>query len=121
MKSETEKAYSKILRLVKKYKDICIFDISDMESKAINHLFGLELVEKYGFNLDPKRIHNTNWQELKPNVFTGFWDGERRKVSWSDDGSQPKNETLLCFMYPCLLYTSPSPRDGLLSRMPSSA
>ena len=26
-------------------------------------------------------------------------------------------------MYPknCLLYTSPSPRDGLLSRMPSSA
>ena len=26
------------------------------------------------------------------------------------------------FSYPsCLLYTSPSPRDGLLSRMPSSA
>ena len=23
--------------------------------------------------------------------------------------------------YPCLLYTSPSPRDGLLARMPSSA
>ena len=28
---------------------------------------------------------------------------------------QPDIET------PCLLYTSPSPRDGLLSRMPSSA
>ena len=25
------------------------------------------------------------------------------------------------FSYSCLLYTSPSPRDGLLSRMPSSA
>ena len=25
------------------------------------------------------------------------------------------------FPYICLLYTSPSPRDGLLSRMPSSA
>ena len=25
------------------------------------------------------------------------------------------------FVKPCLLYTSPSPRDGLLSRMPSSA
>ena len=24
-------------------------------------------------------------------------------------------------LQPCLLYTSPSPRDGLLSRMPSSA
>ena len=27
----------------------------------------------------------------------------------------------LIFNIPCLLYTSPSPRDGLLSRMPSSA
>ena len=26
-----------------------------------------------------------------------------------------------CSSYTCLLYTSPSPRDGLLSRMPSSA
>ena len=26
-----------------------------------------------------------------------------------------------CTVVPCLLYTSPSPRDGLLSRMPSSA
>ena len=28
---------------------------------------------------------------------------------------------LLLLQYSCLLYTSPSPRDGLLSRMPSSA
>ena len=27
----------------------------------------------------------------------------------------------LALILPCLLYTSPSPRDGLLSRMPSSA
>ena len=27
----------------------------------------------------------------------------------------------LSLLYSCLLYTSPSPRDGLLSRMPSSA
>ena len=27
----------------------------------------------------------------------------------------------LVIFYCCLLYTSPSPRDGLLSRMPSSA
>ena len=31
---------------------------------------------------------------------------------WSRDYSDPST---------CLLYTSPSPRDGLLSRMPSSA
>ena len=29
--------------------------------------------------------------------------------------------TLIGVYYICLLYTSPSPRDGLLSRMPSSA
>ena len=28
---------------------------------------------------------------------------------------------VLFVVEPCLLYTSPSPRDGLLSRMPSSA
>ena len=28
---------------------------------------------------------------------------------------------LTVMLYICLLYTSPSPRDGLLSRMPSSA
>ena len=32
-----------------------------------------------------------------------------------------KLESMRSEMYTCLLYTSPSPRDGLLSRMPSSA
>ena len=30
-------------------------------------------------------------------------------------------DKLIDLTIPCLLYTSPSPRDGLLSRMPSSA
>ena len=30
-------------------------------------------------------------------------------------------DTFLLWVHTCLLYTSPSPRDGLLSRMPSSA
>ena len=34
---------------------------------------------------------------------------------------QPGNERPRVFRLNCLLYTSPSPRDGLLSRMPSSA
>ena len=33
----------------------------------------------------------------------------------------PKDTTILARSSACLLYTSPSPRDGLLSRMPSSA
>ena len=38
---------------------------------------------------------------------------------WRDYLGMPLN--LEPAYYPCLLYTSPSPRDGLLSRMPSSA
>ena len=36
-------------------------------------------------------------------------------------GQGPKPHLRTDNMRPCLLYTSPSPRDGLLSRMPSSA
>ena len=35
--------------------------------------------------------------------------------------SKHKGTNQVAFIYNCLLYTSPSPRDGLLSRMPSSA
>ena len=35
--------------------------------------------------------------------------------------SQLDHENVLGLLEGCLLYTSPSPRDGLLSRMPSSA
>ena len=35
------------------------------------------------------------------------------------DDQEVENEILEC--YDCLLYTSPSPRDATLSRMPSSA
>ena len=36
--------------------------------------------------------------------------------------STPENRLLFRdTLFTCLLYTSPSPRDGLLSRMPSSA
>ena len=40
-------------------------------------------------------------------------------IEWSqiDEVLEEKEDQI----YICLLYTSPSPRDGLLSRMPSSA
>ena len=45
------------------------------------------------------------------------WDQLERLVS-DQSASTDTSTTLLA---DCLLYTSPSPRDGLLSRMPSSA
>ena len=35
--------------------------------------------------------------------------------------AEPAKAEMLAVIATCLLYTSPSPRDGLLSRMPSSA
>ena len=37
------------------------------------------------------------------------------------DLSVEDRQEIIELYYDCLLYTSPSPRDGLLSRMPSSA
>ena len=43
------------------------------------------------------------------------------RISSGDIDDRWRYGTLRLDMKPCLLYTSPSPRDGLLSRMPSSA
>ena len=49
-------------------------------------------------------------------------DGERRWKAASKAGIPELECEVLNLPYKdCLLYTSPSPRDGLLSRMPSSA
>ena len=56
-------------------------------------------------------------------VWHSMTEGDRRKHVERFQSYQPTLEDY--FMKPkasgCLLYTSPSPRDGLLSRMPSSA
>lgn len=69
----TEKAYKAILKALNKYKSEIVFDVDDLERKAKHHLFGIDLVEKYGFNLDPKTIYSTDWQKLKENVHIGFF------------------------------------------------
>ena len=50
------------------------------------------------------------------------FDDKINKYKYPDASSEPNNVKKFadCTMC-CLLYTSPSPRDGLLSRMPSSA
>ena len=53
-----------------------------------------------------------------------FAPGSTTMQSFEDRGGWPgltRGEKILDEFKGCLLYTSPSPRDGLLSRMPSSA
>ena len=51
------------------------------------------------------------------NVMQGYWNRPEETAKTFRPGRY-RGEV---FLYTCLLYTSPSPRDGLLSRMPSSA
>ena len=48
-------------------------------------------------------------------------DTDRKRHVEDGERSQLENLRWLGVDWDCLLYTSPSPRDGLLSRMPSSA
>ena len=76
--------------------------------------------------------------ETVPWHLSGNWEPMQNEMSTNDldvDGQLPKELNGLYlrvgpnpsrgwsphWFFGCLLYTSPSPRDGLLSRMPSSA
>ena len=62
-------------------------------------------------------------------IFRSYWENKFRSTASSvyailDLGEEKllmTNNVHLTITESCLLYTSPSPRDGLLSRMPSSA
>ena len=68
----------------------------------------LLLLGSFTFQVQADRIKDlTDVAGVRSNQLIGF--GLVSGLSGSGDGKD------------CLLYTSPSPRDGLLSRMPSSA
>ena len=95
MKEEAEKAYSAILKLVKKHESICLFDYKEMERKSKLHLFGLELKETYGLNISPEKIDRLEWVMCGDYIAIGWYDGEKRYISWLDEGQQPKNIYLI--------------------------
>ena len=79
----------------------------------------------------PKHSPDQNWQGLPPGDPGSLWIatalGSSAAVSALATTARrrqaltPVWSTCCGHSRPCLLYTSPSPRDGLLSRMPSSA
>ena len=101
---ETKKVYDSLLKIVRKNKDIINYDLQELELKAKNHLFGLELKEVYGLEIDEKRIDNIGYKKLKENVHLTFIDGVKSTISWSDNGEQPNGEYLIKFSYPTGAY-----------------
>ena len=66
------------------------------------------------------------WMGFFLSEHTSSLSEEKNRVDFSIDLDPVEKLHLLSQLYisqlkGCLLYTSPSPRDGLLSRMPSSA
>ena len=63
----------------------------------------------------PKDKHVVKTDSVADSI---WWENN---AEMSPEGFDALYEDMLAHMQGCLLYTSPSPRDGLLSRMPSSA
>lgn len=101
----TKKAYYEILKLVNKHKELINFDISDLEYKSKLHLFGIELKEVYGFNIDPKYIRSLECVDLSQHAKI-YLMGEKhgRTISWPDNGEQPNGELLLVIQFPTGAY-----------------
>jgi len=115
--------------------------VSDNLKQGNNILEGFE----YGHVFEGNLKTTYNEKEVVAGVFGGMkkkdnWDQPGKPLSWFEGKGRiselfnklnftvswkastlDKYQTLLHPYRTCLLYTSPSPRDGLLSRMPSSA
>lgn len=96
-----EKAYEEIIEVLKKHKDICAYDIEDLVLTAKKHLFGTELKEKYGLNLEPRDVYALDWVKFGQYISIAWWgEKHRRTISWSDDGKQPVDELLVVISFP---------------------
>ena len=86
-----------------------------------------------GTNIQPWRVYvltGSRLKQLSDAILSAYNDPEIAKTHTEEYPYYPKQwvspylerrRKIGWDLYGCLLYTSPSPRDGLLSRMPSSA
>lgn len=100
----TKKAYDEILKVLHKHRELCLYDIEEFERKAKVHLFGLELKEKYGLNIDPKSVNSLDFQSFGEKKIGLFGEKYRRTISWSVDGRQPEDEYLFFVDFPTGAY-----------------
>ena len=95
-------------------------------------LFDKLELEAFRAGITPRSRESMKWfrqkaQQLRPSRSSLLKDNALTLSNRPRVGSMfmyfydPKTKDTLPYYDSCLLYTSPSPRDGLLSRMPSSA
>ena len=93
-------------------EEILVIPHGEYELNVAHYIYELIVL-----SVPNKRVH--------PGVADGTLKSEildkLNELSLSNDDKNKEEETDTDPRWDCLLYTSPSPRDGLLSRMPSSA
>jgi len=97
--------YATILKLLKKHKNDIVFNVDDLQRQAENHLFGLELRDTYGLNIDPAKVNSTTSFKCNEHFYICiFGEKHNRTISWPDVKGQPKNELLLWISFPTGAY-----------------
>lgn len=91
-----KEAYSKILKVTDKYKNFSsmygYYDIREIRNKALDHLWAIELFEKYGLKISHDVVNGKDHIRINENMWIGiFGEQYRRTISWSDDDRQPKD------------------------------
>lgn len=104
MLKQTKKACEEILEVINKHKDIFDIDISyevkDLDYRLKAYIFGLELKESYGLNVNHKDIRSTDFTRFNDYVRIGAYGKKHnRTISWSSDGRQPEDEVLLVISF----------------------
>ena len=80
--------------------------------------FDIALMKNYN---EPKYLLHFQWNDGKEKIYRYALVETMSQSEINHRTKQKEDEVNLTQKEICLLYTSPSPRDGLLSRMPSSA
>ena len=114
------KTNSKYLGLVtKKFNDFFLVDLKNQENSGNSQKFLCKVKKSINFKDqliyvgDEVVIDNVDLKSKRA-VITNFKKRKNLLI-------RPSVANISNIYITCLLYTSPSPRDGLLSRMPSSA
>ena len=90
---------------MKKHKELINFNIDEFEYNSKLHLFGIELKEVYGFNIDPKYIRSLECVDLSQQAKIYLMGKKHgRTIGWSDNGEQPNSELLLLIQFPTGAY-----------------
>lgn len=93
---DIKKAYDEILSIIKKHEHEVCFNYKELENEFKTHLFGIELREKYGLNLDPKKINSLEWNRFGKYISIGYFGKKyNRTIPFPDDGRQPEDELLV--------------------------